>query len=77
MGASPRDYDALSRDIILHGSPATVVAKILELQEMAGVDSIMLPYPPWYGAEKALASLELFATEVIPHLRDKPARKSG
>ena len=28
VGAKPRDYDALARDIILHGSPATVVEKI-------------------------------------------------
>jgi len=35
----------------------------------------MLHYPPWYGVEKALASLELFATEVAPKLRaDAPAR---
>ena len=35
VGATPRDYDALARDIILHGSPATVIAKIEELQAMA------------------------------------------
>jgi len=69
VGASPRDYDALSRDIILHGSPATVVAKIEELREKTGADSIMLHYPPWYGAGKALSSLELFAGKVIPKFR--------
>ena len=66
VGSSPRDYEALSRDIILHGSPATVVEKIETLRTTVGVQSIMLHYPPWYGAEKALASLELFAGEVIP-----------
>jgi alkanesulfonate monooxygenase SsuD/methylene tetrahydromethanopterin reductase-like flavin-dependent oxidoreductase (luciferase family) len=65
-GAQGRDYDTLSRDIILHGSPATVVAKIERLQALTGAASIMLHYPPWYGVEKALASLELFASEVIP-----------
>ena len=35
VGTTPRDYDGLARDIILHGSPATVVAKIEELQAMA------------------------------------------
>jgi len=65
-GTTGRDYDALSRDIILHGSPATVVEKIEQLAAMTGVSSIMLHYPPWYGAEKALASLELFAGEVMP-----------
>jgi hypothetical protein len=29
----------------------------------------MVHYPPWYGAEKTLASLELFASEVAPKLR--------
>jgi alkanesulfonate monooxygenase SsuD/methylene tetrahydromethanopterin reductase-like flavin-dependent oxidoreductase (luciferase family) len=69
---SKRDYDALSRDIILHGAPATVVEKIEELQAVTGVSSIMLHYPPWYGEEKALASLELFAAEVMPKFRQAP-----
>ena len=72
VGASPRDYDALTRDIILHGSPATVIGKIEELRDKTGAASIMLHYPPWYGAEKALASLELFAAEVMPKFRELP-----
>jgi len=72
VGATPRDYDALNRDIILHGSPATVIAKIEELQAMAHNASIMLHFPPWYGAEKALVSLELFASEVMPKFQQKP-----
>ena len=36
----------------------------------------MLHYPPYYGQDKALASLELFATEVIPKLKS-PAPKRG
>jgi alkanesulfonate monooxygenase SsuD/methylene tetrahydromethanopterin reductase-like flavin-dependent oxidoreductase (luciferase family) len=66
---SQRDYDMLARDIILHGSPATVVEKIERLRDMTGATSVMLHYPPWYGVDKALASLELFATEVAPKLR--------
>jgi alkanesulfonate monooxygenase SsuD/methylene tetrahydromethanopterin reductase-like flavin-dependent oxidoreductase (luciferase family) len=62
-------YDALAKDIILHGSPATVADKIATLRDMTGASSIMLHYPPWYGIEKALASLALFATEVAPKLR--------
>jgi len=62
-------YDALVKDIILHGSPATVADKIATLRDMTGATSIMVHYPPWYGVEKALASLELFATEVAPKLR--------
>src|SRR5215475_10400186 len=62
-------YEALARDIILHGSPATVAEKIAHLRDTAGATSVMVHYPPWYGAEKTLASLELFATEVAPKLR--------
>ena len=72
---SGRDYDALSRDIILHGSPASVVEKIERLRDMTGAASIMLHYPPWYGEHKALASLELFAREVMPLFRaPEPAK---
>jgi alkanesulfonate monooxygenase SsuD/methylene tetrahydromethanopterin reductase-like flavin-dependent oxidoreductase (luciferase family) len=70
-----RDYDMLARDIIMHGSPATVVEKIERLRDMTGASSVMLHYPPWYGVDKALASLELFATEVAPKLKaTEPAR---
>jgi alkanesulfonate monooxygenase SsuD/methylene tetrahydromethanopterin reductase-like flavin-dependent oxidoreductase (luciferase family) len=69
---SSRDYDALDRDIILHGSPATVVAKLERLRDMTGASSLMLHYPPWYGVEKAVASLELFAREVMPKFKPRP-----
>ena len=72
---SKRNYDTLLRDIILHGSPATVIGKIENLRAMTGAGSLMLHYPPWYGVEKALASLEMFAREVIPKFRPpQPAR---
>ena len=42
---------------------------------MTGAASLMLHYPPWYGVDKALASLEMFAGEVIPKFRPpQPAR---
>ena len=66
---SALDYDALARSTIIHGSPATVVARIQELKAKTGLASMMLHYPPWYGTEKAKASLELFAREVMPRLR--------
>jgi alkanesulfonate monooxygenase SsuD/methylene tetrahydromethanopterin reductase-like flavin-dependent oxidoreductase (luciferase family) len=70
-------YDALAKDIILHGSPATVAEKIAHLRECAGASSIMVHYPPWYGVEKALASLELFAAEVAPKFKESaPPPKS-
>jgi alkanesulfonate monooxygenase SsuD/methylene tetrahydromethanopterin reductase-like flavin-dependent oxidoreductase (luciferase family) len=72
VGAKPRDYDTLTRDIILHGSPATVIAKIEGLHSMTRNASIMLHFPPWYGAEKALASLQMFAAEVMPKFHASP-----
>ena len=55
-----------------------MVDKIAQLREMSGVDSIMLHFPPWYGADKALAALELFAGEVIPKFRtDAKARAAA
>jgi alkanesulfonate monooxygenase SsuD/methylene tetrahydromethanopterin reductase-like flavin-dependent oxidoreductase (luciferase family) len=70
-------YDALNHDIILHGSPNTVAEKIAHLRDTTGATSVMVHYPPWYGAEKALASLELFATEVAPKLRGPAERVSA
>jgi alkanesulfonate monooxygenase SsuD/methylene tetrahydromethanopterin reductase-like flavin-dependent oxidoreductase (luciferase family) len=68
-------YEALAHDIILHGSPATVAEKIAHLRDAVGATSIMVHYPPWYGSDKALASLQLFATEVAPKFKaDLPAR---
>ena len=66
---SALDYDTLARSTIIHGSPSTVVARIQELKAKTGLASMMLHYPPWYGTEKAKASLELFAREVMPRLR--------
>jgi alkanesulfonate monooxygenase SsuD/methylene tetrahydromethanopterin reductase-like flavin-dependent oxidoreductase (luciferase family) len=65
VNAGRSEYDGLLRDVILHGSPATVIEKIDRLRAI-GANSLMLHYPPWYGAEKAIASLELFAREVMP-----------
>ncbi|MBO0751858.1 MAG: LLM class flavin-dependent oxidoreductase [Bradyrhizobiaceae bacterium] len=70
-------YDALNHDIILHGSPDTVAEKIAHLRDTTGATSIMVHYPPWYGGERALASLELFATEVAPKLRGPAERVSA
>jgi alkanesulfonate monooxygenase SsuD/methylene tetrahydromethanopterin reductase-like flavin-dependent oxidoreductase (luciferase family) len=67
--ASGLDYDTLARSTIIHGSPATVAARIAELKEKTGLTSLMLHYPPWYGTERAKASLELFAREVMPRVR--------
>lgn len=76
VGAQGRDYDTLNTDIILHGAPATVAAKIERLRALTGAASLMLHYPPWYGIDKTFASLELFAAEVIPKFRPgQPTRR--
>ena len=55
-----------------------VIDKIEELQAKAHNASLMLHFPPWYGADKALASLELFAAGVMPKFRREPrAQKSA
>ena len=41
----------------------------IAVRDAAGATSIMVHYPPWYGVDKALASLELFAGEVAPQFR--------
>ncbi len=73
VAAGGKDYDGLLQDTILHGSPATVIEKIARLRDMTGAGSIMLHYPPWYGIEKVLRSLELFAGEVMPKLQTAKA----
>ncbi len=67
---SALDYDTLARSTIIHGSPSTVVERIAQLKAKTGLSSLMLHYPPWYGTEKAKASLELFAREAIPRVRN-------
>jgi hypothetical protein len=79
VAAGRSDYDGLQRDVILHGSPAHVIAKIEQLRSI-GANSLMLHYPPWYGSDRAIASLEMFAGTVMPRFadatRDGAARKA-
>ena len=63
-------YDRLVETTILHGSPETVIRRIEEFRKV-GTTSIMLHYPPYYGAEQTLDKLRLFAKEVLPHIRDE------
>jgi alkanesulfonate monooxygenase SsuD/methylene tetrahydromethanopterin reductase-like flavin-dependent oxidoreductase (luciferase family) len=62
-------YDDLAATTLLHGSPATVIAKLRELRHKTGLTSLLLHYPPYYGHEKAMESLRLFAEKVIPEFR--------
>lgn len=70
-GAGALDYDELAATTLLHGSPETVIARIRELRDKTGMTSLLLHYPPYYGHEKALKSLRLFAERVMPAFRGK------
>ena len=82
VAAGRSDYEGLSRDVILHGSPAHVIGKIEYLRSI-GANSLMLHYPPWYGADRAIAALECFAGTVMPtfatpaQLAKAPAHAAG
>ena len=61
-------YDNLMNGTILHGSPDTVLRKI-EAFKAVGTTSLLLHYPPYYGQERTLEMLRLFAKEVLPHVQ--------
>ena len=73
-GADQFSYENLMDGTILHGSPDTVLRKIEEFRAV-GATSIMLHYPPYYGPEKTLDMLRLFAREVLPHAQAMAAPK--
>ena len=54
-------YDDLLNTTLLHGSAETVIARLREMQARTGMTSLLLHYPPYYGREKAMNSLKLFA----------------
>ncbi len=72
--AESLNYDDLAATTLLHGSPATVIAKLRELRHKTGLTSLLLHYPPYYGHEKAMRSLQLFAEKVIPEFRPPVGR---
>ena len=63
------DYDELAATTLLHGSPETVTRRLRELRDKTGLTSLLLHYPPYYGHEKAMRSLRLFAERVMPEFR--------
>jgi alkanesulfonate monooxygenase SsuD/methylene tetrahydromethanopterin reductase-like flavin-dependent oxidoreductase (luciferase family) len=69
-------YEDLLATTLLHGSPETVTAKLRELQTRTGLTSLLLHYPPYYGREKTLKSLRLFAERVMPAFRP-PSRAAA
>ena len=60
VDASSVSYDKLAKTTLLHGSPDIVIRRIEQLRSL-GVTSIMVHYPPYYGPERTLAMLRLFA----------------
>jgi alkanesulfonate monooxygenase SsuD/methylene tetrahydromethanopterin reductase-like flavin-dependent oxidoreductase (luciferase family) len=63
------DYDELAETTLLHGSPETVIARLRALEEQTGLASLLLHYPPYYGHERTLRSIRLFAEHVLPRFR--------
>jgi len=63
-------YDFLvERGNIMVGSPDYVVERLEELREVAGVDYVLADMAlPYMGQRQILASIELFATKVMPKL---------
>ena len=54
-------------------TPETVAGRIRELRQATGASSVVIHYPPYYGSEKAVRSLRLFAEEVMPDLQGDEA----
>ena len=69
------NYDDLLATTLLHGSAETVIARLREMQARTDMTSLLLHYPPYYGHDKAMKSLKLFAERVIPAFRP-PAHKA-
>jgi alkanesulfonate monooxygenase SsuD/methylene tetrahydromethanopterin reductase-like flavin-dependent oxidoreductase (luciferase family) len=74
--ADSLNYDDLAATTLLHGSPATVIARLRDLQHKTGLTSLLLHYPPYYGHDKVMRSLTLFAERVMPEFRP-PVRRSA
>ena len=65
------DWDFLQERHALVGPPDHVAEKIHELQEVCGLDYLVLAYAhPWTPQRKLLKSLELFATKVMPRFKE-------
>jgi alkanesulfonate monooxygenase SsuD/methylene tetrahydromethanopterin reductase-like flavin-dependent oxidoreductase (luciferase family) len=61
--------DLLAKNVIIHGSPSTVIEKIAELEDKVGMTSLLTLYPPYYSTEKLRNSFSGFAEEVIPKFK--------
>ena len=63
------NYNTLAATTLVHGSPETVIARLRALRDQTGLTSLLLHYPPSYGHEKTMQSLQLFAERVMPAFR--------
>jgi alkanesulfonate monooxygenase SsuD/methylene tetrahydromethanopterin reductase-like flavin-dependent oxidoreductase (luciferase family) len=72
----PLDYDTLAATTLVHGSPETVIAKLRAIHDQTGLTSLLLHYPPYYGYEKTMRSLRLFAERVMPEFRPPTRREA-
>ena len=70
------NYDTLAATTLVHGSPETVIAKLHALHSATGLTSLLLHYPPYYGHEKTMQSLRLFAERVMPEFRPPTRREA-
>jgi alkanesulfonate monooxygenase SsuD/methylene tetrahydromethanopterin reductase-like flavin-dependent oxidoreductase (luciferase family) len=70
------NYDTLAATTLVHGSPETVIAKLHALRATTGLTSLLLHYPPYYGHEKTMQSLRLFAERVMPEFRPPTRREA-
>jgi len=70
------NYDTLAATTLVHGSPETVIAKLHALRPTTGLTSLLLHYPPYYGHEKTMQSLRLFAERVMPEFRPPTRREA-
>jgi alkanesulfonate monooxygenase SsuD/methylene tetrahydromethanopterin reductase-like flavin-dependent oxidoreductase (luciferase family) len=63
-------YDLmLERDHLMHGSPASVTARMIRLHETQGIDHFLLGGSGLLDDEAAERSLRLLAEEVVPAVR--------
>jgi len=65
-----RNYQDFCDDTIVHGSPQTVIEKIMYIKESTRATSIILHFPPYYSFEQTRGTIKLFAEKVIPAFKN-------
>lgn len=72
----PMTYDRVRREKGIVGTPDTVIARLRELQEAAGLDGISAEIYPgsMLSQEQVRRSLELWCREVMPRFKQDGSR---